>query len=158
MHRIDHQQAVTLYMQLLDAWNRRNADDFAALFTKDGNSVGFDGSPLDGPEEIASTLKGIFANHPTAAYVAKVREVRRLGPEVTLLRAVAGMVPPGQTELNPAVNAIQSLVIVEQEGHLRISLLQNTPAAFHGRPQAAEQLTTELTEVLRGGQLVMSAD
>jgi uncharacterized protein (TIGR02246 family) len=157
MHRIDHEQAVTVYTQLLEAWNRRNADDFAALFTKDGNSVGFDGSPLDGPAEIASTLKGIFANHPTAAYVAKVREVRRLCPEVTLLRAVVGMVPPGQTDLNPSVNAIQSLVIVEEEGQLRISLLQNTPAAFHGRPQVAERLTDELKEVLRSGQPVMSA-
>jgi uncharacterized protein (TIGR02246 family) len=157
MSRVDHAPALSLYTQLLDAWNRRSADDFAALFAPDGNTVGFDGSPLDGREEIASSLKAIFANHPTAAYVAKVREVRQLGPQVTLLRAVVGMVPPGKTELNPAMNAVQSLVIIEQDGQLKVALLQNTPAAFHGRPELAGQLTEELQNVLRTGQVVMNA-
>jgi hypothetical protein len=57
-------------------------------------------------------LRDIFASHPTAAYVAKVREIRLPAPGVTLLRAVVGMVPPAQTELNPSVNAIQSVVFV----------------------------------------------
>ena len=33
-----------LYRQLLDGWNKRSADGFAALFTNDGSVVGFDGS------------------------------------------------------------------------------------------------------------------
>lgn len=33
--------------QPLEAWNRRSADDFAALFTPDGSAIGFDGSPMD---------------------------------------------------------------------------------------------------------------
>jgi hypothetical protein len=45
----------------------------------------------------------IFAHHATAAYVAKVRSVRVLGEGVALLRAVAGMVPPGGSAINPAV-------------------------------------------------------
>jgi len=156
MDRITSDQAASLYTQLLGAWNRRNAVDFAALFSQDGNTVGFDGSPLDGQAAIASTLHDIFTSHSTAAYVAKIREVRGLGSGVTLLRAVVGMVPPGQTELNPAVNALQSVVIVEEGGQLRISLLHNTPAAFHGRPHLAEQLTEELTGVLRSGQIVQA--
>jgi uncharacterized protein (TIGR02246 family) len=143
-----------LYKDLLQAWNERSARDFAVLFMSDGNSVGFDGSQLDGRRQIESELKRIFADHETAAYVAKIREIRELRPFVTLLRAIVGMVPPGQTELNPAANAVQSLVAVEREGELRIALLHNTPAAFHGRPEAAEQLTAELTEVLRRGDLV----
>jgi uncharacterized protein (TIGR02246 family) len=150
------ESARTLYLRLIEAWNRRSAYDFAALFTEDGNAIGFDGSPMDGRAEIASTLRGIFANHPTAAYVAKIRQVRRLGAGVILLRAVVGMVPPGKTELNPAVNAIQSVVMVEEREQLEIALLHNTPAAFHGRPQLVEQLTAELTEVLRSGQTVVA--
>jgi uncharacterized protein (TIGR02246 family) len=156
MPHIDAGHVVALYTQLLEAWNSRNADQFAALFTPDGSSVGFDGSPMNGPTEIGATLKDIFANHPTAAYVAKVREVRRLGAEVSLLRSVVGMVPPGQTAVNPAVNAIQSVVAVEQGGQLKIALLHNTPAAFHGRPHLAERLTEELSEVLRSGRIVVS--
>src|ERR1700730_13831110 len=85
-----------LYQQLLDGWNKRSADEYAALFTHDGSVVGFDGSMLDGPTEIESEFRQIFANHPTAAYVAKVRSVRFLTPDVAALRAVVGMVPPGQ--------------------------------------------------------------
>ena len=56
-----------LYQRLLDAWNRRDAGDFAGLFEADGNSVGFDGSTLDGQAEIDSSIRQIFADHQTAA-------------------------------------------------------------------------------------------
>ena len=72
----DESEVRALYRQLLDSWNSRNADNFAALFTEDGYSIGFDGSQLIGQGEIASTLQQIFADHPTAPYVSKVREVR----------------------------------------------------------------------------------
>lgn len=138
-----------LYRQLLDEWNKRSADGFATLFTHDGSTVGFDGSMLDGSAEIESVLSQIFANHPTAAYVAKVRSVRFLAPNVAILRAVAGMVPPGQSDLNPAVNAIQTLVAAKDVDRWRIVLFQNTSAAFHGRPQTSEQLTEELRQLLK---------
>lgn len=148
---------VAAYEQLLTAWNGRSAADFAALFAADGNAVGFDGSQMNGRAEIAATLGAIFAHHQTASYVAKIREIRALRPDVALLRAAVGMVPPGQTELNPAVNAIQSVVFVEDDGRWQIALLHNTPAAFHGRPEMAEGLTAELTEVLRSGAVVQHA-
>lgn len=154
MNAAERESAAHLYEQLLTAWNRRSAADFAAVFADDGHAVGFDGSPMDGRAAIAAALTEIFAHHPTATYVAKIRDVQRLGEEVTLLRAVVGMVPPGKTELNSAVNAIQTLVFVTRDRELKIALLQNTPAAFHGRPEMAEQLTQELTGVLRSGQVV----
>ncbi len=133
-----------LYGRLLDAWNRRDAAGMARLFAEQGSMVGFDGSPVDGRAEIEQHLAPIFADHPTARYVAKVREVRGLGPDTALLRAVAGMVPPGKDELNPAVNAVQSLLCAHHEGVWRVELFQNTPAAFHGRPEAVQALTDEL--------------
>jgi hypothetical protein len=51
------------------------------------------------------------------------------------------------------VNAVQKVVVVVDR-EPRIALLHNTPAAFHGRPQVAEQLTRELTAVLRAGRIV----
>jgi hypothetical protein len=98
----------------------------------------------------------VTEHHHTASYVASVREVRQLGAGVILIRAAVGMVPPGQGELNPAVNAIQSAVLSESGGALLIALLQNTPAAFHQNPAAAEALTSELTDVLRAGQVVQA--
>src|SRR5512141_2624542 len=91
-----------LYWNLLDAWNKHNAHDFAALFTNDANVIGFDGSQMNGKREIETELSRIFTAHQTARSIAKVREVRFLAPEVAMLRAVVGMVPPGQMDINPA--------------------------------------------------------
>jgi uncharacterized protein (TIGR02246 family) len=148
-------EVIALYTRLLEAWNGRDPDAFAGLFTRTGSVVGFDGSEMYGPSQIGSELRAIFESHQTAAYVAKVREVRQLDSKVVLLRAAVGMVPPGKTELNPAVNALQSLLAVFESGEARIAHLQNTPAAFHGRPHLSQQLTAELTEVLRSGQAVV---
>lgn len=137
-----------LYQQLLDSWNRRDAEGFATLFDDEGHSIGFDGSPMTGRAEIAATLGQIFADHVTATYVAKIRAVRFLAPDVALLRAVVGMVPPGQSDINPAVNALQTIVAVKHDDGWRIALLQNTPAQFHGRPEMAEALTRELRQLL----------
>lgn len=137
-----------LYEQLLASWNARDVASYAALFAPDGNIVGFDGSQVDGPAAIAAHLGQIFADHPTPTYLAKVREVRALGLDVVLLRAVAGLLPRGQADLNPAANAIQSLVAVRRDGAWRIALFQNTPAQFHDRPELAQQLTAELRELL----------
>ncbi|MFL5628381.1 MAG: SgcJ/EcaC family oxidoreductase [Ktedonobacteraceae bacterium] len=145
----DEIEVRTLYQQLLDGWNKRSAGEFAALFTHEGSVVGFDGSMLDGPTEIESELRQIFANHPTAAYVAKVRNVRFLAPDVATLRAVVGMVPPGQSDLNPAVNAVQTLVAAKRDGKWCVVLFQNTPAQFHGRPELVQQLTEELRQLLK---------
>jgi uncharacterized protein (TIGR02246 family) len=156
---LTREEVLAVYTRLLEAWNRRDADAFAALFAETGSAVGFDGSQMNGRGEIASELRAVFSGHPTSAYVAKIREIRPIGPQVALLRAVAGMVPPGKSELNPDVNAVQSLLVVQGSGQPEIALLHNTPAAFHGRPQLGEQLTQELTEVLRAGRIVeVSAD
>jgi uncharacterized protein (TIGR02246 family) len=141
-----------LHQQLLDAWNAQHASGMAALFEDDANVVGFDGSQINGRTAVESEMGRIFRDHQTAAYVAKIEEVRFLTPEVALLRAAVGMVPPGQSDLNPAVNAIQSLVAVKRAGNWRIALFQNTPAQFHGRPQLVEQMTAELRQVLRERQ------
>src|SRR5690348_14637904 len=147
-HATNEPAVRTLYQELLASWNRRDAAGFAALFAEDGNLVGFDGSPLDGRAEIETHLRQIFTDHPTASYVGKVREVRFLTPDVAMLRAVAGMVPPGQSDIHPAVNTIQTLVAVRQAAGWSIAVYQNTPAQFHGRPEMSQALTDELRALL----------
>jgi len=141
--RMGDMSILEVYEELLSAWNRRDAKAYAALFAGDAAVVGFDGSQIAG-DEVEAHLAGIFADHPTASYVWKVREARRLGEGVELLRAIVGMVPPGQAELNPATNAVQSMITVEG----RIALFQNTPAQYHGRPDLAEAHTAEMREML----------
>jgi uncharacterized protein (TIGR02246 family) len=138
-----------LYQTLLEAWNDKDAHEMAELFSENGNVIGFDGSQMDGRKQIESVLGQIFVDHPTPVYVAAVRAVRFLAPGVALLRAVAGMVPRGHSDINPALNAVQSLIATKEQGRWRIALFQNTPAAFHGRAELSEQLTEELRRALR---------
>lgn len=145
---------VALYTRLLEAWNRRDASGFAAQFAENGNTVGYDGSQLDGRVAIETELGRIFADHVPATYVARVREVRTLDAGSMLLLAVAGMVPPNGSAVNPERHAIQSLVAIAEGGAPRIALYQNTPAQFHGRPQLLEGLTAELQGVVASGRIV----
>jgi uncharacterized protein (TIGR02246 family) len=117
----------------------------------DGNLVGYDGSQADSRSTIEDHLRPIFADHPTAAYVAKVREIRMLSSNVGILRAVVGMIPPGSDDVNSAGNTIQTLVAVQNADGWQATLFQSTPAAWHGRPQDSAALTEELREVMRRG-------
>jgi uncharacterized protein (TIGR02246 family) len=148
----DH--ARELYEWLIAAWNDRDAGAFADLFAPDGVMIGFDGSVAVGPE-IQSHLAPVFEDHPTAAYYAKLREVRPLGSDVVLLRAIVGMLPPGADELNSTTNAHHSLVAGRtQEEGWSIVLFQNTPAQFHGRPELVQQHTDEIEAVRASGATV----
>jgi len=140
-----------LYEQILIAWNQQDATAMAACFEEDGNLIGYDGSQADSRVAIEDHLRPIFADHPTAAYVAKVREIRMLSSNVGILRAVVGMIPPGSDDVNPAGNTIQTLVAVQNADGWQVTLFQSTPAAWHGRPQDSAALTEELREVMRRG-------
>jgi uncharacterized protein (TIGR02246 family) len=144
--------AETLYRTLLQMWNERNAVEYGGLFTEDGTVVGFDGSSVETRSEIVGHLQAIFKDHTPGTYVCKVREIRPLSPTSLLLRGVAGLVPPGADDINPDVNAIQVMVAVERDGRWRIAHFQNTPGAFHGRPEEAEALSEELRQVLAAGR------
>jgi len=140
-----------LYEQILIAWNQQDAPSMAAYFKEDGNLVGFDGTQADSRADIEDHFRPIFADHPTAAYVAKVREIRMLGRDVGLLRAVVGMIPPNSDDINPAGNTIQTLVAVQNAHGWQAALFQSTPAAWQGRPQDSAELTEELRDVMRRG-------
>jgi uncharacterized protein (TIGR02246 family) len=140
-----------LYEGILRSWNARDAAAMAAAFAEEGSLVGFDGSQADGRAAIRQHLAPVFADHPTARYLARVREVRSLGSGVALLRAVAGMVPPRADDLKPELNTIHTLVAVAGPDGWRAALFQSTPAAWHGRAQDSAALTDELRATLRRG-------
>jgi uncharacterized protein (TIGR02246 family) len=137
----------SVYKALLENWNRNDAAGFSNLFTESASVVGFDGSEMNGKTQIQEELTKIFHDHKVSTYVGIIKEIRPLAEHIYLLRSVAGMLPPGKTEIKPGVNAIQTLIIIEIDGNLRIELYQNTPAAFHGRPELSQQLTAELQQV-----------
>jgi uncharacterized protein (TIGR02246 family) len=145
----DPGEVEALYRSLLSRWNERDAAGFGALFTDNGSLVGFDGTPVESSASITEHLQGIFTDHQPARFVPKVREIRSLAPDVVLVRSVVGMVPPGASDIEPSVNALQALVAVDAGDGWRVAHFQNTPATFDGRPEEVEALSAELRAVLR---------
>lgn len=138
-----------LYSQLLEAWDKRNARNYALLFAPDATLVGFDGSQISDQLQIGAHVSEVFTRHQTPRYVGIVREVRSIASDVSLLRANAGLIPPGKDDIDPALNAVQSLVAVQKGGVWKIALFQNTPAQFHMHPEQSKALTEELRAKLR---------
>jgi uncharacterized protein (TIGR02246 family) len=147
----DETAVYNLYKQLLKHWNDRDAVAYASFFAENSNVTGFDGSQMNGREEIRSSLHKIFDSHMTNPYVSKIRDISSVCDHTVILRAVVGMVPRGKSDIKPDVNAIQSLVAAKTDGKWSIVLFQNTPAQFHGRPDLAKDLTEELRELIQVG-------
>ena len=136
-----------LYEQLIAGWNAHDGEAMAAPFAVDGVIIGFDGSVSSGKQTIGAEMANIFADNETGRYAVKVQSVRALGPQAVILRAIAGLVPPGQRAINAETNSHQTVVAEAQDGQWRIVLFQNTAAQFHGRPELVEDMTRELQAV-----------
>lgn len=143
-----HHEVRDLYQKLIEAWNKRDAQGMAEQFAEQGVQIGFDGIKVIGQAEIFSHLEPIFEDHPTAPFVTKVKDIRPLGTDAAILHAIAGMIPPGKADIEPAANVHQTLIAVKKDHDWHIELFQNTPAQFHGRPELVEQMTEELRQLL----------
>lgn len=134
----------SLYRSLIDGWNAGDAAAMTRDFADDAHMIGFDGSEITGRDHAREYLASIFKDHKVASFVTLIREVREIAPDVVLLRAHAGMLPPGESKIKPERNAVQTLVAVKRAGAWQIVLFQNTPAAWHGREDDVKALTAEL--------------
>ena len=140
--------ATALYRRLIDGWNAHDADEMGAALLGDSLVIGFDGSQMVGREDLVTGVSDVFADHEVARYVTKVRSVTPLGADAVLLHAVAGMVPPGASEIMPERNCIQTVVACRAGGDWLVALFQTTPAQFDGRPELSQALTAELSHEL----------
>jgi uncharacterized protein (TIGR02246 family) len=147
MRTMSENEVRALYDMLITGWNDHDGEATAEPFAEDGVVIGFDGSVSSGRETIAAEMGSIFADHETGRYAVKVQSVRMLGSQTAILRAIAGLVPPGKMAINPETNAQQTVVAEAEQGRWKIVLFQNTPAQFHGRPELVEEMTRELQAV-----------
>jgi uncharacterized protein (TIGR02246 family) len=147
MRSMGENEVRTLYHTLITAWNDHDGTAMAAPFADDGVVIGFDGSVSSGKQTISSEMTDIFSDHETGRYAVKVKAVRELGQDAMILRAIAGLVPPGHTAIRPEANSHQTVLAEAHDGQWSIVLFQNTPAQFHGRPELVEEMTRELQAV-----------
>jgi uncharacterized protein (TIGR02246 family) len=117
-----------VYQQFMDGWNQGSGAALAAVFTEDGDLVGFDGTHFKGRQEIAPFHQQLFDKWLKGSrLVGQVKDVRFLSPDVALMHAVGGTVMRGKTEPVPERDSIQTLVATRQEGdQWRLAAFQNT--------------------------------
>ena len=127
-NRVADEEAVRgLYRELMDGWNRGSGEDFAAVFTEDGDLVAFDGTHFEGREEIAPFHQELFDKWMKGTrLVGRVKDVRFLSPDVALMHAVGSTVMRGKSEPSPERDSIQTLVAVRQNAQWRLAAFQNT--------------------------------
>ena len=110
-----------LYANLMEAWNKRDAKAFEELFILDGDLVGFDGTQMHGQGMIREHLAKVFGDHPTLPYVYRITGVTQISTEVAIVRAIAGMIPPGAKDFDPKLHAVHRLTAVHRGGAYRCS-------------------------------------
>ena len=59
-HSADEAGARDVYQQFMDAWNQGSGTALAAVFTEDGDLVGFDGTHFKGRQQIAPFHQQLF--------------------------------------------------------------------------------------------------
>ena len=116
-----------LYRELMDGWNRGSGEAFAAVFTEDGDLIGFDGTHFEGRAEITTFHQELFDKWLKGTrLVGRVKDVRFLSPDVALMHAVGSTVMRGKSRPSPERDSIQTLVATRQSGEWRLAAFQNT--------------------------------
>jgi uncharacterized protein (TIGR02246 family) len=153
-HSRDEAAVRALYQELMDGWNQGSGDAFAAVFTEDGDLIGFDGTHFKGRQEIAPFHQRLFDKWLKGSrLVGQVKDVRFLSPDVALMHAVGGTVMRGKSEPTPERDSIQTLVATRQEGdQWRLAAFQNTrlhPMDSSAGPLLVWTLSDQLWKVYR---------
>jgi uncharacterized protein (TIGR02246 family) len=128
-NRVADEEAVRdlLYRELMEGWNRGSGEDFAAVFTEDGDLVAFDGTHFEGRAQIASFHQELFDKWMKGTrLVGRVKDVRFLSPNVALMHAVGSAIMRGKSVPSPERDSIQTLVATRQNGEWRFAAFQNT--------------------------------
>jgi uncharacterized protein (TIGR02246 family) len=128
-NRVADEEAVRdlLYRELMEGWNRGSGEDFAAVFTEDGDLVAFDGTHFEGRAQIASFHQELFDKWMKGTrLVGRVKDVRFLSPNVALMHAVGSTIKRAKSVPSPERDSIQTLVATRQNGEWRLAAFQNT--------------------------------
>ena len=152
-HSAEEAAVRALYQQLMAGWNQGSGDAFAAVFTEDGDLIGFDGTHFKGRQEIAPFHQRLFDKWLKGSrLVGEVKDVRFLSPDVALMHAVGGTVMRGKSEPVPERDSIQTLVATHQDSEWRLAAFQNTrlhPMDSSAGPFLVWTLSDLLWKVLR---------
>jgi uncharacterized protein (TIGR02246 family) len=103
---VSENEARAWYARLIKGWNDHDGSAMAEPFAEDGVIIGWDSelrSAVDRHRDV-----GHLRRPQNGRYAVKVYSVRSPGPQAVILRATAGLGPPGQTAIRSETNSHQT--------------------------------------------------
>jgi len=103
--------------RMIDAWNRGDAEEFAAPFTAGADFIAFEGTHLKGRDQIREFHQRLFASELKGTRLEGAPKfVHFLGPAVAVMHAWGTTTLKGQTNASPSRDSMQLFVVTKQEG------------------------------------------
>ncbi|MFC9972406.1 SgcJ/EcaC family oxidoreductase [Spirillospora sp. NPDC127200] len=121
----DRAAVTAVISALVDAWDRNDADAYAARFTEDATYVTFVGTRYQGRREIAESHRVLFAKFLKGTRLAdEIVDVRFLGPDAAV---VTGRGDTYKGRRPGRLGKVQTYTLVrEADGHSRVAAFHNT--------------------------------
>ncbi|HYO06839.1 MAG TPA: SgcJ/EcaC family oxidoreductase [Phototrophicaceae bacterium] len=150
MNANDLKEIQQLYQKKIYGWNIGDAAKFAEPYSEDADFVGFDGTYLEGKQQIISFHKMLFDKFVRdIRLVGKVKHIRFPIPSVAIVVGISGTIERGHNSINPERNSIHTIVAVKNDHLWRFTSFQNTRAQYVGNPEKMEILTKELEQLIQ---------
>jgi uncharacterized protein (TIGR02246 family) len=123
----DDENAIrTVPQQMADSWNTGNGASFAAPFADDADFIAFEGTHLEGRQQIAAFHEHAFDTVVKGSRLEIcVKFVRFLSPEQAVMHSHAKVTLPGQTRPSSSRDSMELFVVTKHEGSWQVRAMMN---------------------------------
>jgi uncharacterized protein (TIGR02246 family) len=109
-----------IHQRMIDAWNAGDGAAFAAPFTDDADFIAWEGTHLQGRQEIAAFTQRVFDTVVTGSRLeGEVQFVRLLSPVCAVMHSVVRMAFRGQTATSLSRDSMELTVVTKRDGAWR---------------------------------------
>ena len=150
MTETDSIEIQKLYQQKICGWNIGDAAKFAEPYSEDADFIGFDGTYLEGKQQIIMFHAMLFDKFVRGTrLVGKVKHIRFPIPTIAIVVGISGTIERGHDCINPERNSIHTIVAVKTDQVWKFTSFQNTRAQYMGNPEKIDALTKELEQLIQ---------
>jgi uncharacterized protein (TIGR02246 family) len=148
----DEQAIGSVLQQAIDGWNSGDGHAYAAAFEEHADYVTFGGTLTQGQQAIGLGHQQLFDTVLRGSRLRlQLTNLRFLHPDIAIAHIVGGILDePGQSEVQPERQSIQTAVFRKSDGKWRIASSQvtriqsvqpgiNVPTRNHSAPTHSEE-------------------
>ena len=115
-------------LRLVAAWSHNDASGVADVFTEDGILILPGDVYKNGREEIRSFMAAAYAGpFKGTGVTGRPVDLRFASDTVAMIRTHGGILPPGETDIDPALAVRSSWITVYRDGQWQLASYQNSP-------------------------------